>query len=138
MAFFPEQFLSVEDFSESKYLSYPHQRVSIPGSVTLKEGVPTWGSVVLLIENFPANTGELGLKLRADSAYTFYWFHEKDSLWQRILEVGTPGQDKQSSTPLISDAIGRLYADAPGNYFFNRTHLGLSLYPGEYLDYSGN
>ena len=92
---------------------------------------------MLLIENFPANTGELGLKLSADSAYTFYWFHEKDSLWQRILEVGTPGQDKQSSTPLISDAIGRLYADAPGNYFLIG-HISGFHYTGEYLDYSGN
>jgi HPt (histidine-containing phosphotransfer) domain-containing protein len=79
--------------------------------------VSYWGTAYIVLKNLNLPRGDLGLRIRADSAYHIYWGKiSATGRWSQVMGAGTPGKSAAESIPAVADGLGRLPYDGPGNY----------------------
>jgi hypothetical protein len=118
--FLPFRFLQEGDFQTDQWRTAEQTLVSIPGDLKAADSLAgldieqqIWGTLVLEIKNFDPSFEELGLRLRADTAYSVYWYQRgARTEWQKVMQVGVPGPSKQKSIPQIADILGRIRVHA--------------------------
>jgi HPt (histidine-containing phosphotransfer) domain-containing protein len=76
-----------------------------------------WGTAYIILRNFRSTTSELGLRLRADTAYHIYWVNLSSATpWKRVAAIGTPATSREASIPMLADTLIKLPYTGPGDY----------------------
>jgi signal transduction histidine kinase len=127
-SFLPQQFVLPAQMSQLA----PDAVASftVPGQTPAKVGT-AWTKIII---NQTGGEQELGLRLRADSAYRIY-FGKTGSEIRLVHSAGVPALTKEESQPLNADPLIRLPLDGPGEYllmvqisghWYHATHIWMS------------
>jgi HPt (histidine-containing phosphotransfer) domain-containing protein len=122
--FVPHAWLSENDIRSHEKLGARAIPFDVPGgvrealvAVRQDTSLNDWGTAFIILKNVTAQSRELGLRLRADTAYHIYWTNlSADQPWQRVMEAGTPGRSAAESVPFLADGLARLPYSGPGDY----------------------
>jgi signal transduction histidine kinase len=138
--FLPYIFISEEAMRSGEWRHHSTARLKIPGRLHEAQSdrnqefhKKTWGSLVLELSGLDQAEKELGLRLKANSAYNVYWMDPSEGeAWQPVIQVGLPGSSPESSVPHIDDYVGRIKVSGTGPFYlvihisgFRYTHASI-------------
>jgi HPt (histidine-containing phosphotransfer) domain-containing protein len=138
--FLPYVFISEEAMRSGEWRQHRTAQLKIPGRLRQAKSdrnqefhKKTWGSLVLELDGLDQAEKELGLRLKANSAYSVYWMDSSaGEAWQAVIQVGIPGSSPEASVPHIDDYVGRIKVSGTGPYYlvihisgFHYTHASI-------------
>jgi HPt (histidine-containing phosphotransfer) domain-containing protein len=122
--FYPKTFLQEDDVRSAKFKTSDGIPVEIPGEF---EGLidqdgrrlphDTWGSLMLELNGVHPISEDLGIQLRADTAYEIFVIDLKRNTGMKsILKVGKVASTASQSIAQIASRVGLWRADGSGHY----------------------